>query len=61
MMKQGEIACDACKKQIGTIRASTEVFAAVESEARFTEIRCMECSEKLIPLSGQSPDEEPKA
>lgn len=52
-IKKGKIKCDACHKQIATVRASAEVFAAFETEARFTEVRCMECSEKPVtPLKG---------
>lgn len=47
-IKKGEITCDACKNVIATIRASAQVFAVVEAEAKYTETRCMDCSEKPI-------------
>lgn len=47
-IKKGDINCDACSKQLATIRASAQVFQVHADEARFTEIRCMDCSEKPI-------------
>lgn len=50
-IKKGTITCDACLKVLATVRASDEVFVALGEEQRFTEIRCMDCSEKpLAPL-----------
>lgn len=50
LIKKGEIECDACHKQFGTILTSNQVFFVIESEQRFTQVRCMGCSEKPINL-----------
>ena len=51
MLGKGEIKCDACGKQIATLKTTANFLKMAEEEARWTEIRCIDCSENPIPES----------
>lgn len=53
VIEKGNITCDSCKKEIATVKSSREFFEACmvfQVEEKYTQIRCMECSEKPIPV-----------
>lgn len=45
----GEIKCDACGKQLATMKGPKNIFDVWETWGSKAEIRCMDCSEKPIP------------
>ena len=45
---KGEIKCDACDKQLATIKSPKQILDVWEQWGSKAEIRCMDCSEKPI-------------
>lgn len=43
IIKKGTLICDSCGKELADIRTSLENFKTMDTEKRFTEIRCVDC------------------